>query len=403
MNSICRGFACEDRNNTVPRRIFRILNSFRGLRQAEPLRTLVSLFCVVSLSAATSAPIILDESGVANLRIETVEVEERDFETTVFAIGRIEEIPSKHSVLSSRVAGRVVELKVFEGDEVAVGDVVATIETRQIGDPPPKVELKAPQGGLVVISHIRLGQPVQPDVELMDISDRSKMWAVAKIPENEAARVKVGSRAHIKVPALGESTFEASLVRFGVNADRGAGAVEGIFLIDNTDGKLRPGMRAEFAVVLESRADVMSVPREAIQGDPANRVVFVKDFDLPNAFLRVPVVIGERNDRYVEVMSGLFPGDEVVTQGSYSLGFVSGSQGISLKEALDAAHGHEHNEDGSEMTTADQVSEDESEHEHAHHDEARAHPLNRPLMIYAGVLTFLFIVVLQRLWNQRRV
>ena len=56
---------------------------------------------------------------------------------------------------------------------------------------------------------------------------------ISKIPENEAAHVKVGSHAHIKVPALGESTFKATLVRFGVNADRGAGAVEGIFLIDN--------------------------------------------------------------------------------------------------------------------------------------------------------------------------
>ena len=362
----------------------------------------LSLLGVTAISAAPEAPIILDATGVANLRIQTVEVEERDFETTVFAIGRIEEIPSRHSVLSSRVSGRVVGLHAFEGDAVEAGDVVATIETRLIGDPPPQVELKAPQGGLVVISHLRLGQPVQPDVELMDISDRSAMWAVAKIPENEAARVKVGSLAHIKVPALGQSLFEATLVRFGVNADRGAGAVEGIFLIENSEGKLFPGMRAEFAVVLDSRADVLAVPRASIQGDPTNRVVFVKDFDLPNAFLRVPIVIGERNDRFVEVLSGLFPGDEVVTQGSYSLGFAGGGAGISLKEALDAAHGHEHNEDGSEFTDTDKAKNAEPEDEHDHAGEAGAHALSRPLMIYASVLTLLFLLTAQRLWNQRR-
>lgn len=372
-----------------------LLRVRRGLR----LRYLVALLCATAASAATDAPIILDATAVANLRIQTVEVEGRDFETTVFAIGRIEEIPSKHSVLSSRVSGRVVGLHAFEGDAVEAGDVVATIETRLIGDPPPQVELKAPQGGLVVISHLRLGQPVQPDVELMDVSDRSAMWAVAKIPENEAARVKVGSLAHIKVPALGQSLFEATLVRFGVNADRGAGAVEGIFLIENPEGKLFPGMRAEFAVVLDSRADVLAVPRASIQGDPANRVVFVKDFDLPNAFLRVPVVIGERNDRFVEVLSGLFPGDEVVTQGSYSLGFAGGGAGLSLKEALDAAHGHEHNEDGSKMTDA-QLKAAEFEDEHA--GEEGAHALSRPLMIYAGVLTLLCLLTAQRLWNQRR-
>ncbi|CAA6676719.1 MULTISPECIES: efflux RND transporter periplasmic adaptor subunit [unclassified Lentimonas] len=402
-NQTRRGFACEDRDHSSPRRTFKALNAIRGLRQAKPLRFLASLLCVTAVSAASQPPIILDETGVKNLRIETVEVEERDFETTVFAIGRIEEIPSQHSVLSSRVAGRVIDLKAFEGDTVEAGEVIALVETRQLGDPPPTIELKAPQGGMVITSHLRLGQPVQPDVELMDISDRSAMWAVAKIPEQEASRVKVGSQAHIQVPALGAETFEAKLIRFGVNADRGAGAIEGIFLISNTDGRLLPGMRAEFAVVLDSRSDVMAVPRESIQGDPANRIVFVKDFDLPNAFVRAPIVVGQRNDRYVEVISGLFPGDEVVTQGSYSLGFIGGSESISLKEALDAAHGHAHNEDGSKLTDAQRKKEEAAAKAAAEADAGGVSASsNRLLVIYAGVLTVLFLIVLQRLFNQRR-
>lgn len=365
---------------------------------------LVLLAGVSFVSAGTAfvsaqSTIILDKNGVENLRLQTVEVVERDFETTVFAIGRIEEIPANQSVLSSRVAGRVTDLKVFEGDVVKAGDVIATVETRQLGDPPPSVDLKAPQSGLVITSHVRLGQPVQPDVELMDISDRSQMWAVAKIPEQDAARVHIGSRAHIQVPALGQATFEATLIRFGVDADRSAGAVEGIFLVSNSEGRLRPGMRAEFAVVLESRSGVLAVPREALQGDPANRIVFVKDFDLPNAFVRVPVVIGQRNDRFVEVRSGLFPGDEVVTQGSYSLGFVGGGGGVSLKEALDAAHGHEHNEDGSEMTADQKSDTEEHDHEEGHQ---HAEAMSRPLMIYAAVITVLLLIVVQRLFNKRR-
>ena len=67
-----------------------------------------SFVCSHSVSASRPVTIVLDQTGVANLRLQTVEVEERDFETTVFAIGRIEEIPAQHSVLSSRIAGRVV-------------------------------------------------------------------------------------------------------------------------------------------------------------------------------------------------------------------------------------------------------------------------------------------------------
>jgi len=149
---------------------------------------------------------------------------------------------------------------------------------------------------------------------------------------------------------------------------------------------------------------VLAVPREAIQGDPANRIVFVKDFDLPNAFLRVPVVTGERNDGFVEVLSGLFPGDEVVTQGSYSLGFVGSGAGISLKDALDAAHGHEHNEDGSEITAdlkkvASPSEKDHDDHEHEHGSHESHFPW---LLIYAVAITLFSIVVLQRLMNRNK-
>lgn len=204
----------------------------------------VALLSITNVHAAEETDgqniIILDDAAVKNLRIQTEEAEERDFESTVFAIGRIEEIPSRRSVLSSRIAGRISALKAFEGDVVEAGDVLATVESRQLGDPPPSVQLKAPQGGLVVASHVRLGQPVEPSAELLDISDRSKLWAVAKIPEQEAAQTKIGTRARIHIPALGDELIEATLTRFGVEADRQAGTVEGIFELDNTDGKLRP-------------------------------------------------------------------------------------------------------------------------------------------------------------------
>jgi multidrug efflux pump subunit AcrA (membrane-fusion protein) len=354
-----------------------------------------ALYQSLSASDRAANTVILDESGVRNLRIVTEEVDMRNFETTVFAIGRIEEVPSRHSVLSTRVAGRVKLINFFEGDQVKKGEVVVSIETRQLGDPPPSIELKAPQDGLFITSHVRLGQPVEPNSELMDISDRSVMWAVARIPEQEADGVKIGSAAHIRVPALGDEMIEGHLMRFGVNADRESGTVEGIFEIPNLDERLRPGMRVEFSVVLKKRGDVLAVPREAVQGDPSSRVVFVADFDLENAFVRVPVVLGESNDRYVEVESGLFPGDEVVTQGAYSLMFAGGGAGISLKEALDAAHGHEHNEDGSEMTEADRAAKANVGGDYGHDKAGTSH--GWVLMVYAGFMTLFSIVLLQRL------
>jgi multidrug efflux pump subunit AcrA (membrane-fusion protein) len=347
----------------------------------------------VEAASRAADTIILDESGVRNLRITTQEVDTHYFESTVFAIGRIEEVPSYHSVVSTRVAGRIKEIHYYEGDQVEAGEVVASVETRQLGDPPPSIKLRAPQAGLVITSHIRVGQPVEPDTKLMDITDRSQMWAVARIPEQSAAGVDIGSKAHIRIPALGDNLLSAQLQRFGVNANRASGTIEGIFQIPNLDGKLRPGMRAEFSIVLKERSDVLSVPREAVQGDASNRVVFVTDFELENAFVRVPVVLGESNQQYVEVKAGLFPGDEVVTQGAYSLMFAGGGANLSLKEALDAAHGHEHNEDGSEMTDADRAKKQQDRQ--SSNEPGTDTPKNRALLAYAGLMTLVSILLLQ--------
>ena len=155
--------------------------------------------------------------------------------------------------------------------------------------------------------------------------------------------------AKCKVAALPDEKFDGELLRFGTEADRVSGTLDAIFKLANPNLTLRPGMRSEFSIVLGKREGVMSVPRAALQGDAANRILYVKDFDIENAFVKTKVEVGRITDSRVEVISGLLPGDEVVTRGAYSLAFAGGGS-VSLKEALDAAHGHEHNEDGSELT-----------------------------------------------------
>ncbi|MGE9266457.1 MAG: efflux RND transporter periplasmic adaptor subunit [Verrucomicrobiales bacterium] len=344
--------------------------------------------------------IILKEEGVQNLKLETVLVEESDFERSVFAIGRLEAIPSEHSVVSTRIAGRVSRLDVIEGDFVEKGQVVGTLESRQPGNPPPSIELIAPRSGLVIKSHITVGQPVEPTNEIMDISDRRRLWAVANIPEQRAPGIQIGSKATLSFPALGEATFSATLSRFATEADRETGTVQGIFEIANPEGKLQPGMRAEFHIVVSSRENVLSVPEQAVQGDPSARVVYAKHFELPNTFIKVPVVLGEQSGGRYEVLQGLFPGDEVVTRGSYSLGYVGGASGGSLKEALDAAHGHEHAEDGSELTEADK----KEAHDHDHGPDGEHESAGAPAWLgyYALGSTILLIFCLQLLWNAKR-
>lgn len=314
------------------------------------------LLAVTPLHAAMSPEeaantVILDETGEKNLKIETVEAEKIDFEETIFSLGRIEAIPERRAVVASRIPGRIVELKTTLGTMVAANADVARLESRQPGDPPPSIWLKAPTSGLVTESIARIGEPVDPDKALLEITDLAEVYAVARVPEHLAGKLKLGAVAHIVVAAQSSENFDGTLLRFGTAADKASGTIDAIFALPNPSLTLRPGMRAEFSIVMSKREGVMSIPRISLQGDATSRTIYRKHYDttLKHTFVRVPVQIGAMNDRFVEVTGGLLEGDEVVTTGAYSLGF-AGKGSVSLKAALDNAHGHEHNEDGSEVT-----------------------------------------------------
>jgi cobalt-zinc-cadmium efflux system membrane fusion protein len=203
--------------------------------------------------------------------------------------------------------------------------------------------------------------------------------------------MKPGTSAHIKVAALPEKKFTGELLRFGTSADKESGTIDAIFRLPNEGGLLRSDMRAEFSIVISKRANVVSVPRAALQGEASNRFVYVKHFELKNAFIKTPVQTGEINDRYVEITGGLFPADEVVTRGAYSLSF-AGASSVSLKEALDAAHGHEHAADGSELTPEKKA---QMEAAKGGGSAAHAHGGESPVWKYvSGVLALLLVASL---------
>lgn len=357
----------------------------------KPLLFLFAAALLTPALLAQSAParpdlVILDEIGVQNLGIETAVAEPGEFEETIFALGRIAVYPGRRAVVGSRIPGRAVEVFVKHDHAIEQGAPAVVVESRQFATPPPTVTLPAPLSGLVSSVEVVPGQPVSPDDVLAEILDLREVYALAQVPEHLAGRLERGQMARIHVPAVPGQVFEARLEHLGVVADSESGTIEAAFHVENPDLILRPGMRAEFSIVVSRRTDVVSVPRSALQGDPANRYVFVRDFDLPNAFIRTPVVTGMMNEQRVEIVRGLLPADEVVVQGAYPLAFAGGGS-VSLKEALDAAHGHEHNPDGSEITPGQQTGPAHAAHDHLTH---RPSPF---WMIVSAVLAVLLVLV----------
>ena len=323
------------------------LPSKRGVLLWSIASLLVSL---TSLKADRAEDIvILDSTSARHLGIETTTVKRETFEETLFALGRIEPMPEGHAYISSRIAGRILEENIHEGEWIQKGEPAVIVESLQPGEPPPKITLLAPIDGLVTKSLKHTGEPVTSESPILEIVDVRLVYAVAKIPEDKISYINEQTQVSIHVVAYPQETFTGTWERFGSEVDPESSTLEAFFRIEDANKNLRPSMRAEFTMSLSQRKEVMAVPREAIQGDHYQPHVFIKDFEIPDAFIKARVVTGSQNDQYVEIVRGLLPGDEVVTRGAYPLSF-AGKGGISLKEALDAAHGHEHNEDGSEIT-----------------------------------------------------
>lgn len=341
--------------------------------------------------------VILDVAGVANLKLETVEAEETTFEETVFALGRIGVAPGHRAVVSSRVPGRVISVAAHIDRPIEKGAEAVVLESRQPGDPPPSVRLLAPISGMVSVVNAVPGLPVEQKDSLIEIVDLAEVHAVAAVPEHLIGKLQPGQKAHIRVAAYPERVFEAELAHIGAEANAETNALEAAFHVENPETLLRPGMRAEFSIVVGTREGVMAIPREAVQGEGAARFVYVKDYELKNAFVKTSVVIGAQNDRFVEVTTGLLPGDEIVTRGAYSLAF-AGKGSVSLKEAMDAAHGHPHKEDGTEMTKED-LAAAAGEHGHDHGSGNAITPLT---YFFAGSSALLFILLLLSLATRKR-
>ena len=112
---------------------------------------------------------ILDETGVKNLRIETQIVEETTFEESIFALGEIAVYPGRRAVISSRIHGRALEVHMKNDHSIEQGEPAVLVESRQPGNPPPTVALQSPISGLVNKIQIAPGEPIDPDKVLAEV------------------------------------------------------------------------------------------------------------------------------------------------------------------------------------------------------------------------------------------
>lgn len=269
--------------------------------------------------ATAPAPVVeLPDAAIANLGVQTVRAALAPRAQSLDLHATVSFLPEHHARISPRVSGKVASILVKTGDKVRAGQPLLTVQPNLIGSPP--VTLAAPIEGFVTRHAVVLGESVQPETTLMEVADPDKVLVNGKVFETpEMARLAVGQKVVARAPVYGATAFEGRLQRVDIALQGPNRTLDVYALVDNPDHRLKAGMQAILSVELETPRDALAIPSRAILGEMGNLFVFVRD---GNRFERRAVTLGARFGAEREILDGVLPDEDVVTQGHYQIQFV---------------------------------------------------------------------------------
>lgn len=211
------------------------------------------------------------------------------------------------------------------------------------GDDLGRVRLAATRDGVVTRRDAWPGQGVASGEALLHVVDYSMVQIDGELPESLVGRFDGASGQVVRI-RIGNTEQSRRLVGTGrvlaisplVNAVKRTAHL--VIEAANPDGVLREGMYVELHVVLRQAADAVVVPASAVLSEGPMHFVFVEE---DGAFIKHDIVPGVRDDRFVEVIDGLVPGDRVVVRGAYALTQLR-APGADEDHDHEHDHGHSH-------------------------------------------------------------
>lgn len=177
-------------------------------------------------------------------------------------------------------------------------------------------EVKAPISGVVAQRLVKVGNLIQLNQPMFRIVHTDRLEAVLNVPEREVGKLQPGAEVSLTVDALPGRRFAGVLDRISPVVDPATGTFRATAFFDSGEGALKPGMFGRIQVVYERRADVLTVPRQALLEDEAEPAVYVV---VDGKAVRTPVRLGYMNGAFAEVVDGLEEGDTVVTAGKVAI------------------------------------------------------------------------------------
>jgi membrane fusion protein (multidrug efflux system) len=205
----------------------------------------------------------------------------------------------------------------YKQADARVGEIRAMIDRKTI---------RAPFAGVLGIRQVNLGQYLAGGAPIVSLQALRPAYVNFSVPQQELGKLPIGTTVEVTSDALGGATESGTIKAFESVIDEATRNVRVQAVFDNRSGKLRPGMFVETRSARGGAANVIALPASAISYAPFGDSVFIvddeKDPKTGKSYRGVRqqfVKLGGTRGDQVGVLTGVKPGEEVVTSGVFKL------------------------------------------------------------------------------------
>jgi membrane fusion protein, multidrug efflux system len=200
--------------------------------------------------------------------------------------------------------------------EAQVGDIRAAIARKTI---------HAPFSGVLGIRQVSLGQYLAAGQAIVSLQSLDPIYVNFGVPQQETSKVQLGRALRVTDTDLPGIAFGGKITALDSVINEQTRNIQVQATLANKGNKLRPGMFVQVELPLGQPREVITLPASAINYAPYGDSVFIvsdmkdpKGHDYHGAKQQVVKIDGSRGDQ-VAIVSGLNPGDEVVSSGVFRL------------------------------------------------------------------------------------
>lgn len=223
-------------------------------------------------------------------------------------------LPVKAADCRGRSTADVVKQMQFLGVEDAATQLLAGEATSNL------LPVRASFTGIVLTADVVPGEVVDAGKALFVIVDPTRVWVTLHVNPEETVRVQARQKVFFR-PDGTLREFPGEIISVGSVIDESTRTVPIRVEFDNAAGSLRASTLGRGRIILREVANTHVVPHNSVQTFRGASVVFARhpDFlkpDGPKAFDVRVVTIGGKDERNIEIVSGLTQGEIVAAKGS---------------------------------------------------------------------------------------